>query len=430
MRPSGALLNPRGPLLCPASIFRDDVTVHPAMSNQEYAKKLANQLFYNRAAQTGQFYGYSGIGYAGNSEASNTKINWNSYTKPIYIVPANQRRVKIWLVEEEAAKNGILSREESLRPVGSEHPVNKVISEGVSAVPLPSPRYLHHGSIQGEGPIEEEGQTQSEGTDSSCVIVCGEEAWEIHRLSRFAEGPLRGQYKCGYAHYQPAVSQWSGVCAPETGTLSASGLSAILGTISLYDLAKVLEGGTIDHAISMSAIVTANAHLEPANANDHFPNKFPKLKNGEPNPAYTTEGPEGPGTFDAVPEGLRLRFPTASRAAEYSEIASNFLSSAIYEAGRKYGFYIRDSSGAVTINIADPRTLFTRYCDTDVDPFSGAAEYESYVNFGTTAKEREAWINNSHQASLKTLPTPLNGVGGVLWPMPWRTLEAVEQSAS
>lgn len=411
---SGLILPGRGEFPGPASIYREPAAGISASSSQVYKEKLANQLFYNRAAQSGKYYGYSGLGYGGASEANAVFLDWQNFTFPLYVVRPVSPRAKIYLVKEGGA-------EETLQ---EETAGNKAVIEGLSSVPLPTLALLPHGAIPAIG-SDAPAIIWSPGTD---------ELWEMHRLSRFKTGPHEGAWKCGGAHYQANASQWNGIPAANTGFLSSSGLSQS-SFITLADLVTVLRGGKIGHALGCAVPVRINAHLAPAFANDFGPNSAPLLENGvTPNPAYVTPGPEYPdqpegewkeGYADAVPEGLRCRFPPSSRASEFGMTRKPEI--AIYEAIREYGLVVHDGSGKnAAFYLGDGRTLFTPYCDTGVNPFNGAGEFNNYINAGTSKAQREGWID----PTLTEMEGALNGTAGVLFNQPWRSLEQLEPRSS
>ena len=101
---------------------------------------------------------------------------------------------------------------------------------------------------------------------------------------------------------------------------------------------------------------------------------------------------------------------------------------------QNYGYFIpirkmfrqTKSSGNPAFYLADGRTLFTPYCDTTFNPFNGAAEFNNYINEGTTEAERKGWID----PTLAEMEGKLNGAEGVLFGMPWRTLEQLEPRSS
>ena len=384
----------------------------PLAADQTYAKKLANQLFYGTPVEkAGAFYGYSGMGYAGHPEGSNTLVKNQSFNSPFWIVGPDQPRVPVWIVKEEGTEEtlqtGVEKRQEELM-----------------AVPVPTLALLPHG------------QVAAFGSDAWVTIWCPatDELWEFHRLNgRFVSGPLQGEWKTGNAHYQAGVSKWNGVTAAGSGQGSASGLCLAAGMITLAELVNVLRGGKIGHALSLGTFVTLNSLVTPARLHDKAPNPSPLLEDKvTPNPAYTTLGPEKAGDAeglwkegwaDAVPEGTWCRFPPASRASELG--MTRPLEVAIYEAIREHGMYTF-ATGSTQFCLTDAMTLFTPYCDTNINPFNGNSEFNAYVNTGVSETVRNGWID----PTLPVLEGKLNGTSGVLAKMPWRTLELLEPRSS
>jgi hypothetical protein len=400
MRASGLVL-PARPLLAPASVFRDNVEALAPAASQIVKEKFVNQLYYGWASKSGTFYGYSGYGYGGAAEAFNQFIGWKSATDPLWIVPHGQPTVKVWFVKEEAG-----GPEETLATGAS---IEKLQKE-FEAVPVPSLWLIPHGQIQ---------QT---GTDGTAVVwqPSTDTLWEMHRFGRFASGPHQGEWKAGYGHRQTGVSAWNGICAPETGQQSASALSAICGDILLGELVRVLRGGKIGHALKIAIPVVANEHVAPAVSNDGsgpYENTHQFLADGvTSNPAF--------GAADAIPEGSWFRFPATSRASEYG--ITQLLAVAIYEAIREHGIVVTDRAGNPSLRLCDPRTLFTPYCDTGVNPMNGSAQFSAYVDEGSTEAARNGWID----PTLPVFEGELNGASGVLSVMPWRTLELLEPRSS
>lgn len=420
---SGLVLPARKSLVSPVSVFRENATTL-ARAGSELSEKrvgnLANQIYYNRKSQEGHFYGYGGLGYGGAAEAAYPFIAGKTFSVPLWVVPYQQSRVKAWLVEEESGP------EETLR-TGE---FNENLQHHFEAIPLPT---------LGKIP---KGQIQATGTDRVAIIWCPatDELWEIHRLGQFLAGTHKGEWKFGYGVYIPEASKWNGICPSEGGQLSASHLSYVSGAVTMLDLVKVARGEKIEHALNLTVQVTLNEHVAPATHNDNTPKKntFEFLEDGTtPNPAYTTEGPEGKGTFDGVPEGSWFAWPKTSGAAEYGLTG---LAAAIYEAGREYGYVVTDQGGGVGFNMADPRTLFTPYDITGgqaggINPLNGSKYFAKYVvgeELGEPAKAkiptalREAWVD----PTLATFAGELNGTTGVLWEFPWRTLELLAPRAS
>ncbi len=400
---AGIILPPRPELIAaPNSIYREDATKLTSLGSTQLAKNLADQLMYGNAAAgaANQFFNYDGMGYGGAAEGFNNFISWQNFTEPIWYVPYEQPRVKLWLVEEEGKTGG---PEETLR-TGE---VNEKVQKLFESVPLPTLALIWKGQIN------------SIGTDGDATIISTStnERWEIHRLGKFLQGPHEGEWKFGYGHYQSNASEWNGVRVNGTGTLSASALALADGVITLRDIVRVLRGGEINHAIGIATLVRANEHLAPALENDHGENPYEFLENGStPNPAF--------GAVDAVPEGLWVRFPTASKPSEYGVVGK--LAFAIYEAIRKYGLVVRDGCGSGTNwPMEDLRTLYTPYCGTVFDPTAGVAKFATYAHENVPEAVWKDWAD----PSLRSLTEELNGPSGVLAEIPvaaWRTIEQLE----
>lgn len=399
-RSAGKLLGARGTFM-PNGIYRDLAEDLARASDQSPAGRVANQLLYNRPSESGKYFGYSGIGYGGLKPEYNTAVEWFQYTEPTYVVPYNQPTQRVWLVQEEPALEsgnpGKLAPEEELRTGET----NRAIMATLANVPLPLLKDLPHGRIP------------SAGTDSQVLIwrPATDELWEFHRLCKFQDGPLKGQWKAGAGHYQAEVSKYRGVAPLNTGQVSASKLSIGMLTITMGDLLRVLRGGAIEHALGLTLMVTKDEHVAPATNNDHRENPFEKMEDGTtPNPAF--------GNVDAVPEGSWFVFPKASRASDYPSLTTPF-EKAFYEALRKYGFVVHDGGGSVRFKLEDPCPLFTPYSRVSTNPFNGNPFYDSYVNEGTTEEQRKGWIDSS----LTTLSDVMTGPGNPMQNMPWRTLE-------
>jgi hypothetical protein len=369
------------------------------VSEHHYAAKLANQFFYAKASESGKFFGYAGVGYAGSADGFNTIVNFKEAAMPLYVVPPNRRRVKVWYVQEGGA-------EETLRAEGA----SSNLQSYWEAVPLPDVNKLPHGQIP------------TVGTDHTAFIwsPATDELWQFFRLYQFLEGPHQGEWKSSYGSYISPVSGSNGINPNKWGP-SASCLSNLGGTISTRDLVNVLRGGKIGHALSVVAIVTADtplAPLPPATSNDTRENLSEAQKPKAENPAY--------GAVDAVPEGLWCRFPPASRASEFG-MSGEPLATAIYEAIREHGLVVRDGGPNMAFIINDPRTLGTPYSDTPVNPFAGAVS----LHGGNTAAQIEEYVNafvpsGWTDPTLPVLSEELHGTSSVLSKMPWRTLEQLK----
>jgi hypothetical protein len=363
MRRSGPILGPTGlaGIFAPFSIFREDVENLPLAPSQVNAEKLAKQL-----------------------EITRPFINFKEFTDPVYIVPHEQPTVKVWLVETGGA-------EETLRP---KTPFWEARQAECNAVPVPTVSLIPQKQIQANG------------TDATAEFwqPSRDRSWEFHRFGAFAnttgEGPKAGDYKANAVYFQQGVYRWNGICAPERGEQSASGLSAMATDMWLSELVAVARGALdFGHALKFALAETANGHVAPAKSND-------------------THNPNGP---FAVPEGTWCRFPPSSRASEYFPGASQWLSRAIYETGRKYGFIVTDSSGTPSLRLCDCRTVFTPYCDATPNVLHGAtfSGLESYLYSNVTAQAKAGRID----PSLRIFEGQLNGATGVMTGMPWHTLE-------
>jgi hypothetical protein len=399
------------PFLSPTSIFRDDVTALPAASKAEieanqYAEKLANQLYYGTLGQSGKFYGYSGEGFAGKAEGFAVNMTVKESTVPIYVMDAGAPRIKIWLVKEEGA-------EETL----DEGAERAALRAGYSSVPLPNPAVVLHGTLP------------SGGSDSICAVWCPatDEFWEIRRLSKFASGAHVGQWKATIGGYLSAASQSNGVYPTGTGNFmgnSASGLVRCGGVITVDDLIRVLRGGKIGHALAITAPV-CSGFLAPATRNDTRENTTEFQKDGvTPNPAK--------GFIDAVPEGLRLRFPPASRASEFSGM-TGVLAAAIYEAIREHGLIVRDNGPECVFNLVDLKCLTVGY--PHINPVAGststgntATQFHEYVTEVLETLVSSSWTD----LTLPVLKEDFHTVNATYLfnDYPWRSLEQVAPSAS
>jgi hypothetical protein len=380
----------------PASIFREDATVLARSTSQVLKEKLANQLYYSSAAQTGKFYGYAGMGYGGFGEGFATVVGATSAVTALYVVSPQLPRAKVWLVKEEGG-------EEELRPSGFSSNLQSFLEE----VPMPDPARTLLGALE---PI---------GTDRVIVIWCPGEnkMWEMHRLGKKAksqEGTLAGEWKCGNAAYYPQMTSSNGIPENKWGT-SASGLGLLGGQITTRDLVRALRGEALGHALRLAVPVRRNEYVAPAVRNDYGENGFEFQKDGvTPNPAF--------GAVDAVPEGLWCAFPSASRASEHG--ITTPLAAAMYEAMREHGVVVTDGAGTCEFYVCDPRALGSAYADTIVNPLAE-----------TTNKKLEEYIGHLIPASWRDATLPkfeeeLSGTSSVLAGMPWRELEQLEPRSS
>lgn len=421
---SGLILPPRpATFISSSSIFVEDATklarAEKALSESRVGK-LTNQLHYGHPGFSGSFYGYSGMGYGGtmvSEKGGSPYIKGENASDPIWCVPYQQPRVKVWLVQE-----GPLGPEREAEETLRTGEVAERIQGHCEAVPMPTLALIPKGRLHAIG------------ADSNCIIWCPatDELWEFHRLSTFKTGAHAGEYKAGYGCYIAKASEWNGICPPEEGQLSASHLSHASGCINFADLVKVARGEEIDHALGLTLYVLLNEHVAPATKNDSQKNSHEYLEDGvTPNPAYTTEGPEGLGSFDGIPEGSWFAYPAASKASEFSALTRP-LEKAIYEAGRKHGFVVTDKGGTPGLSMSDPVTLFTPYNLTAANPLAGSAIFSKYA-YGEKPGEkaiptalREAWTD----PTLTAFTGELNGTAGVMENQPWGTLELLAPRTS
>jgi hypothetical protein len=396
------------PVLFPASIFREDATkaalaTSAEVSANHYAEKLANQLFYARASESGNFYGYSGMGYGGWGDGYQFIVNFLESTEAIYAVGADRPGVKVWLVNESGGKP-----EEVQDPTNHNNLQSRFLS-----VPMPDPALV---------PFDK--HVWPEGTDKWVIAwdPDTDELWEMWRCSQFAAGAHKGEWKFGYGVYIPNVSAHNGVLVPNWGAASASGTVGASTALLHTDVLRVLRGGKIGHALGIGVQVEAAAILAPAVSNDgeRKLTRQTLADNTTPNPAYTAGA--GDGSFDEVPIGLWCRFPPTSRAADHG--ITGRLEVAIHDAIREHGLFVRDGSGNCSMHLQDPRTIASPYGTVSLNPFAGAV----VLHGGNTATQLDARVNADAPArmtdpSLVPFDEELHGTTSVFSKMPWRTLE-------
>lgn len=390
------------------SLFTQDATKLARASEAEitannYAQKLANQMFYTVKAQEGKFFGYAGLGIGGSAgEWQQVTANWKSFTPATYIVKSDQPRVKVWLVKSNVSEE-VRSK--------AEDPFN-LQGQWVS-VPVPTAALIPNGE-----------QIWPEGTDKEITIWCPatDEYWEFWGFSKFAAGEHAGQYKAGFGSYVPNVSSSNGV-QPNNWGARASGLAAAAGSITLADIEKVLRGGEIEHALGVALVVTkgpaGGAFLAPATRNDTHNNP---AGTAETNPAF--------GAVDAVPEGAWFVFPKTTKASEFVNTATEPIAAGVYEAIRKKGLYVDDTSvGNAAFYISDPRVLATPYNDCGVNPFAG---WEGLEPKATTINEKiNAFVPASWtDPTLPTIKENLLNTKSIFAKLPWRTLEQLAPRSS
>lgn len=383
------------------SIFTEDATSLARVTQAEleannYPQKVANQFFYTLKAQEGKFFGYAGLGKGGSTGEGNQVVaNLRSFTPAIYIVPAGQPRVKVWLVKSNVS--------EELRSK-AEDPFNLQGTWG--SVPVPAAALIPNGE-----------QIWPEGTDKEVVIwsPSTDEYWEFWGFSKFAVGEHAGAFKAGFGAYVAPVSKSSGVLPNKWGA-RASGLAATGGDISMADLVRVLRGGKIGHALGAALVVTKGpagaAFIAPATRNDTRENT---AGTAETNPAF--------GSVDAVPEGAWFAFPAASRASEFVNTATEPIAAAVYEAIREHGLFINDTSvTSSAFYINDPRELATPYSGIGVNPFAGwegAEPKPSTIQENINVHVPESWTD----PTLPHVKENFLNTKSIFAKLPWRTLE-------
>jgi len=220
-------------------------------------------------------------------------INTNSWSVPIYTVPATQATVK---VTQEVAYAGKL---------------NAALQSAWDAVPLPPEA------------------KPAAGTDRDLVVwqPSTDKLWEFWGLEKTEEGWLA---KWGGA--MNSASSDPGVYGPEawpgaqTGWgVSATSLSVAGGLITLEDL----ERGQINHALALA---------------------IPNARAGEyASPAQRTDGYSS--ELTSLPEGAHLRLDPSLNLAS---LHLPHLTLVIAEAAQRYGIFVRDSAVNVAFCAQDP----------------------------------------------------------------------------
>jgi hypothetical protein len=217
-------------------------------------------------------------------------INTNSYSVPVYTVPADQPTVSVQL---------------------EHHSPDEALSSAWSAVPLPPDAQ------------------PATGTDGVLVVwqPSTDRLWEFWRLVHEAGG-----WHASWGGAMQNVSSEQGVYGPEAWPgaktwwgCSASSLGVVGGLISLEDL----QQGEINHAVSIAIPdVRAGVYASPAQRDDG-----------------TSTDPL------SLPEGAHLRLnPNLNLAALHLPK----LTLMIAEAAQRYGIFVRDGSPNVALYAQDP----------------------------------------------------------------------------
>jgi len=181
---------------------------------------------------------------------------------------------------------------------------NRALTPAFSAVPLPPDAQ------------------PSQGTDKSLVVWQPETdtMWEFWRLRKEADGQWHATWGGRIDH----VSQSSGVLPNPYGT-SASGMALIGGVLTPEEIV----GGEIHHALAMGVPEVAPTFVAPAT---------------------DTDGK----TAGGIPLGTRFRLDPTLDVASLKLPRTVAI---IATAAQRYGIYVRDTSGAVSLYAQDPVTL-------------------------------------------------------------------------
>ena len=377
------------------SIFRRKLSsVRSLASDQTPALKLANQCNYGNAnysyngAAAPSFYGYSGMGYGG--WPIETAVNFSSYTNCLYVVDDSVPTQTVTFV----GSDGVTPR----APGTADN-----LQSYFNAVPVPDVTQIPQGQIWANG------------TDGSATIwrPGTNELWEMWRMNGSP-----GSYVFQWAGYLSNATGFNGIWANGWGN-SASGLAADGAAISLQDVVDVLNGLPIQHAVKITAAVTANAHVAPATRNDtnsHTPQY--EADGMTPNPAY--------GQVDGVAEGTWFALPASFNPAT-AMTGAGPLALAIATAIRDYGLVIQDGGGTCSMYLEDPRVLGSPYSYAKVNPFAGstgaaAGYYDSYINDNVPS----TWTDSSLPKITETMSGPSN----MLSQIPWQQLQVLEPFSS
>jgi hypothetical protein len=329
-------------------------------ADQKYAGRLGNQLNYRNELYSydgkpaPSFYGYASTGAGGNALGFAATINFTTFTTPLYVARQTDPQVKVYMVKEEKPTGEVLAPEETLRT----DPFSlKIVEEWLEKVRMPDPAKVLFG------------QLQSQGTDAEFALwdPVAKRYLDMHRLGKFKEGELAGQWKIGFGGGYDTTT-WDGLPIASHGGTSASRLSIGALMISHQDLIEVLRGGKIKHMLGISIPVIEGNTIAPGVSHDGpFENATVEWTNSKAekvaNPAH--------GAVDQVSEGMCFCFPAASSAAEFGLVAGT-LEWAIYEAIREYGLIVRDFAGAAALQLEDYHALGSPYCYAKVNPFGGS----------------------------------------------------------
>jgi hypothetical protein len=181
------------------------------------------------------------------------------------------------------------------------------------------------------------------GTDKHLVVwqPSTDRMWEFWRLEKVGEA-----WQASWGGAMDDVTESSGAYGPEAWTgatsswgASASSLSIAGGLITLEDL----ERGAIRHALAI-ALPNTRAHVYAS-------------------PALRTDG--GSTESSSLPEGAHLRLDPA---LDLASLHLPRLTMMLAEAAQRYGVFVRDTSGNVSLYAQDP-------IPTGTNPYAGSHGY-------------------------------------------------------
>ena len=264
----------------------------------------------------------------------NVAINTSTFSIPVYTMPLDTPRIRVvW-------RQGGVERDNAF-----DHGLSATLLE------VPMPNRL----LMPPGDHDLDHQVEARGSDRSCVIVCGQEMWELFGLTH-DDAEVNG-WRCSYAAYVANAYSWSGVW-PFWG-MRACGLAATLGMVTIEDTLR----GLIDHPLGIALPVVGatgtgtNGHVAPATRND----------NGS-NATGATELLNA----DRVPEGARFRLPAAfdvdGFVAASATPADKSTLRAFTLALRDYGVFVIDGAGVAALYAEDYRTVGSPYNPHSVGP--------------------------------------------------------------
>jgi hypothetical protein len=406
MRGSGLLLARFAPFAA-GNIFEEDVTGMSAAADQTPARKFANQLnysnskwFYKAGGTAPEFYGYSGIGWGEGGEGFATVANMEAFTPTIIVAPPGAPTQKVTFVNAAGEPEGELSHYK--------------LQTHFNEVPMPRAWTMPSGQF-----------IDGSGTDKVVVIFQPStgQMWEMWKVKG-----AEGAYTFQAGGYVSEYGKWNGIFTlePDGKTVwgaSASGLAIAGGVITLSDMVRVLNGGTIGHAISVSLPVLGGESeiVAPATKGQPAIHKIPEKHGGEAgtNPAWPNK--------DQIDIGSCFRFPPASRASEYEAIKDP-VEIALYEAIREHGAMVKDGGGSAAVYIESSLVLGSPYSQSRISPWVGAdsvsKKYETANAVGYAARTNPAQ---------PTIKKPPGGTGSFLFNLfdtAGRTLEVLVPRSS